>query len=72
MTDQTEQMERELLSEMDRLEEKVAEIARTVHRLQEEKRELERQCAELRNERSITVGRLSNLIDKVDSLRGEL
>jgi predicted nuclease with TOPRIM domain len=62
----------ELLSELDRLEEKVREITLVVQRLREEKRQLERACESLRGERQVMVGRLSSLIEKVDAIRGEV
>lgn len=66
-----EPAERNLLSELDLLEEKIQEITRTVETLREEKRALERECEHLRGERTVTVERLTHLIQKVDALRGD-
>lgn len=62
--------QRDLMVELERLEEKVREVSSVIERLREEKRALEQECAQLREERLTTVGRLSSLIDKVDALRG--
>ncbi len=68
----------DLLVELERLEAKVQEVTDSIEKLREEKRtlerecgRLERQCEQLRGERSVTVGRLTSLIAKVDALRGE-
>jgi uncharacterized coiled-coil DUF342 family protein len=66
-----EEQGRDLPAELDRLEEMVREVSGSIERLREEKRNLEQECERLRGERSITVGRLSALIAKVDALRGE-
>ena len=70
--------EEDLLTELDRLEQRLQEITAVVQGLREERRRLEHQCdslrqecERLRQERSATVGRLTHLIEKVDALRGE-
>jgi hypothetical protein len=67
----SEAPEGDLLSELDQLEEKILQITRTTERLREDRRSLEGECQRLRSERSLTVGRLSQLIRKVDALREE-
>ena len=64
--------QRDLMVELERLEEKLRDVTAVIERLREEKRALEQECAQLRAERLTTVGRLSGLIDKVDALRGEV
>lgn len=71
MFESTETQERDLLAELDRLDERVQEITRLVEALRDEKQVLARECERLRAERSATVGRLTHLIEKVDLLRGE-
>jgi predicted nuclease with TOPRIM domain len=68
----------DVLAELEQLESKVQEVTILIERLREEKRTLERECGRLerqcellRGERSVTVGRLTSLIAKVDALRGE-
>jgi len=71
MLEVTGLQDEDLLTELDRLEQRVQEISALVHQLREQNGALERECERLRQERSATVGRLSHLIERVDALRGE-
>jgi predicted nuclease with TOPRIM domain len=71
MLEAATEVDRDLLGELDRLERIIQEVQATMRKLRDENRVLEGECARLREERNVTVDRLTRLIDKVDALRGE-
>lgn len=74
--DHLERLIQAVTASMEEMREEGARLRQEAARLREEavrqedlKRELEQECERLRHERSLTVGRLSHLIQKVDALR---
>ena len=68
-----------MLTELDKLEEKIVETAETIRLLQEQNRELSQRLAAIEEEhsrfsmeRKELAERIARLVDRVDALRAEL